>query len=74
MNRHPFRFGVQLTNLPVDDWQTRVRRIEALGFSTVFVPDHFSAGLWDPTVMLSGVAAATEKLNLGSSMRTQAVS
>ena len=34
----PFRFGVQLATLPSDDWQARVQRIEALGYSSVFFP------------------------------------
>ena len=66
MSKHPFRFGVQLSNLPADSWQKQVRHIESLGYSTVFVPDHFSAGLWDPTTMLGGVAAVTESLKVGT--------
>ena len=66
MSPHPFRFGVQLSNLPADDWQARAQKIEALGYSTLFAPDHFSAGLWDPTTLLSGVAAVTETLRIGT--------
>ena len=66
MSKHSFRFGVQLSNLPADSWQKQVRHIESLGYSTVFVPDHFSAGLWDPTTMLGGVAAVTESLKVGT--------
>jgi len=64
--RRPFRFGIQLSNLPVERWAERAREIEALGFSTLFVPDHFSAALWDPTTMLGGVAAVTKTLNVGT--------
>jgi probable F420-dependent oxidoreductase len=62
----PFRFGVQLSSLPVGDWVRRVRDIEALGYSTLFVPDHFSAATWDPTTLLAGVAAVTERLKVGT--------
>ena len=61
-----FRFGIQLSNLPVERWADRAREIESMGFSTLFVPDHFSAALWDPTTMLGGVAAVTTRLNVGT--------
>ena len=63
---HPFRFGVQLSSLPAADWVGRVRDIEAMGFSSLFVPDHFSASAWDPTTMLGGAAAVTERLKIGT--------
>jgi len=62
---HPFRFGVQIGELPADRWQEDVRRIEAQGYSTIFLPDHFGKQ-WDPTTALAGIAAATERLNVGS--------
>ena len=61
-----FRFGIQLSNLPAADWADQARHIEALGFSTLFVPDHFSGSLWDPTTMLGGVAAVTKTLRVGT--------
>ncbi|MDJ0865856.1 MAG: TIGR03621 family F420-dependent LLM class oxidoreductase [Myxococcota bacterium] len=61
----PFRFGVQMAALPTPDWADWVRHVEELGFSTVFCPDHFS-NQWDPTTLLAGVAAASERLNVGS--------
>jgi probable F420-dependent oxidoreductase len=61
----PFRFGVQLSALPAADWRERARRIEALGYSTVFWPDHFGAQ-WDPTVALTAVAGATQRLRVGT--------
>lgn len=61
----PFRFGVQLSDLPADGWADRVRRIEALGYSTVFVPDHFGSQL-DPTTTLAAIAAVTTRLHVGS--------
>jgi probable F420-dependent oxidoreductase len=61
----PFRFGVQISTLPAEGWAERVRRIESLGYSTVFVPDHFGPQ-WEPTATLAAVAAVTERLNVGS--------
>ena len=66
MSAHPFRFGVQLSNLPAANWREQVRSIESLGYATLFVPDHFSPSLWDPTTMLGGVAAVTETLKVGT--------
>jgi len=63
---HPFRFGIQLSSLPTNGWVDQVRHIEALGYSTLFVPDHFSASSWDPTTMLGGVAAVTRTLRVGT--------
>jgi len=60
-----FRFGVQSSNPPTSDWIGFVRRIEALGYSTLFCPDHFGSQL-DPTVYLSAAAAATTRLRVGS--------
>ena len=62
---HPFRFGVQIASLPLDSWPESARRIEALGYSSIFIPDHFSEQ-WDPTVTLAGIAAATSRLKVGT--------
>ena len=62
---HPFRFGVQVSELPPDRWVERVQQIEAMGFSTVFCPDHFSRQ-WDPTTLLAAAAAVSEQLNVGT--------
>jgi probable F420-dependent oxidoreductase len=61
----PFRFGLQAGTLPAESWRERVQRIEQLGYSTLFVPDHFSTQ-WDPIAALAAAAAATERLNVGS--------
>ena len=65
MKPRPFRFGVQCIHLPTPDWAAYVRRIEALGYSTVFCPDHFSPQ-WDPTVLLTAAASVTTRLRVGS--------
>jgi probable F420-dependent oxidoreductase len=62
---HPFRFGVQCSSLPADGFAARVQRIEALGYSTLFCPDHFSPQ-WDPTVLLAAAAAVTTRLRVGA--------
>ena len=62
---HPFRFGVQLHELPAGDWRDRVRRIEALGYSSIFWPDHFGPQ-WEPVAALAAIAAATETIRVGS--------
>ena len=62
---HPFRFGVQVGTLPAEGWQDRVRRIEQLGYDSVFFPDHFGPQ-WEPVAALAACAAATERLKVGS--------
>jgi hypothetical protein len=37
----PYRFGVQIHSLATPKWQASIRLIESLGYSTVFLPDHF---------------------------------
>jgi probable F420-dependent oxidoreductase len=62
----PFRFGVITSNAPDGDtWRDRAKRAEALGYSTVFVPDHFQEQ-WAPIVAMTVAAEATERLNVGS--------
>ena len=62
---HPFRFGVQISALPREGWQEAVRRIESLGYSTLFLPDHFGKQ-WDPTTALAAIAAVSDQLKVGS--------
>ena len=65
MTPQPFRFGVQSSHPAIADWIGFVRRVEELGFSTLFCPDHFGSQL-DPTVYLSAAAGATTRLRVGS--------
>jgi probable F420-dependent oxidoreductase len=62
---HPFRFGVQLSSLPSGDWAERLKRIEALGYASVFWPDHFSPQ-WEPVAALAAAAAVTRRIAVGS--------
>ena len=61
----PFRFGLQCFNLPPDRWAQDMREVEALGFSSVYFPDHFGAQ-WDPLTGAMGVAAVTQRLRVGT--------
>jgi len=62
---HPFRFGVQLSSLPAGDWAQRLRRIESLGYASVFWPDHFGPQ-GEPVAALAAAAAVTQRVNVGS--------
>jgi len=63
---HPFRFGVISSSAPDGrTWRERARRAEALGYSTLFMPDHFQ-DQWSPTVGLTIAVEATERLRVGA--------
>lgn len=65
---HPrrFRFGVQASTAPNgDDWTALARRAEDLGYSTLYMPDHFGDQL-APVPALMAAAAATEELRVGA--------
>ena len=64
----PFRFGVQLFKLRGNEWEDRVRRVEELGYSSVFWPDHFG-DQWEPIAALAAAAAVTKRLRIGSLVR-----
>jgi probable F420-dependent oxidoreductase len=62
----PFRFGIQLGSITApDQWASEARRAEDLGFSTLFVPDHFGA-LPGPVPALMAAADATTTLRVGT--------
>ena len=61
-----FRFGIQTSRAPTAEaWAEKARRIEALGFSTLFIPDHFEDQL-APVPALMAVADATTSLRVGT--------
>src|ERR671916_810107 len=65
---HPrrFRFAADLHQpLPGRTWIESVREVEQLGYSTMFVPDHFDEGL-GPVAAIATAAAATETLHVGA--------
>ncbi|QYG93573.1 TIGR03621 family F420-dependent LLM class oxidoreductase [Iamia sp. SCSIO 61187] len=62
----PFRFGVQLSTAPdAATWARMAIQAEDLGFSTLFMPDHFGDQL-SPTVALQAAADATTTLRVGT--------
>jgi probable F420-dependent oxidoreductase len=62
----PFRFGVQLSSATSGSaWRDLARRVESLGYSTLFLPDHFD-GQFGPLVALTTAAEATSTLKVGS--------
>lgn len=63
---HPFRFGVQTSSAPDGKaWRDRARQVEDLGYSTLYIPDHFG-DQWGPLVALTVAAEATTSLNVGA--------
>jgi probable F420-dependent oxidoreductase len=61
-----FRFGVQTSNAPsAEAWKEKARKIEDLGFSTLFMPDHFGDQL-APMPAMMAAADATTTLRVGS--------
>ena len=64
--QRPFRFGVQAAgSRPAKEWAEYARRAEGLGYSTLFMPDHFVDTDFAPMVGLSFAAAATTTLRVG---------
>ena len=56
---HPFRFGVLLTEASSRrEWVAKVRKAEDLGYSSIFIPDHFSDQFAPiPALMLAAEAS-----------------
>jgi probable F420-dependent oxidoreductase len=62
----PFRFGVQYSDAGDGaTWRSEARKLEDLGYSTMFIPDHFG-DQWGPLVALTVAAEATTRLKVGS--------
>jgi probable F420-dependent oxidoreductase len=65
-NQRPFRFGAQLPKATsATEWVETARELEDLGYSTMFMPDHFDDQL-APVPGLMATADATTKLRVGS--------
>lgn len=61
-----FRFGVQLSRADSGSaWRDLARKVEDLGYSTLFIPDHFD-DQFGPLVALTAAAEATSTLRVGS--------
>ncbi len=62
----PFRFGVQVAQVgSASEWRDKARKIEDLGYSTLFMPDHFGQEL-APLPAIAMAAAHTTTLRVGS--------
>ena len=62
----PFRFGVLASKArSSSDWTETAKKAEALGYSTLVMPDHFGDQL-SPIAALSTAAAVTDTLRVGS--------
>jgi len=61
-----FRFGVNVRTAGSHaEWADKVRKVEALGYAVVLVPDHL-ADLLAPMPGLTAAAAATTRLRVGT--------
>lgn len=66
MTAHPrrFRFGVEIQEpLEGRTWAETARELEDLGYSTLFVPDHFHQG-WGPIAAMTAAVLATTTLRV----------
>ena len=62
----PFRFAMQGSAAATGaDWRQLARKTESLGYSTLYIPDHFG-DQWGPIVAMTVAAEATSTLNVGS--------
>ncbi len=67
MIERPFRFGLQLTDAPGPEaWAARARQAEDLGFDVIVVPDHVVDGAPAPLTALGFLAAATDRIRVGT--------
>src|SRR5437016_11662857 len=64
----PFRFGVNVrTGGSYGEWATKARKVEALGYDVLLMPDHL-AELFAPMLGLTAAAAATTRLRVGTAV------
>lgn len=64
----PFRFGVNVrTARSAAEWAEKARKVDALGYSVLLVPDHL-ADLLAPFPALAAAAAATTRLRVGTAV------
>ncbi len=62
----PFRFGIQLTGpLPGLSWTDTARAVEAAGYSSLHLPDHFG-DQFGPLPAMAAAAAVTSELVVGT--------
>src|SRR5664279_2891472 len=63
---HTFRFGVQVSGEPGVDWRDQARKMEDLGYSTLYMPDHFVDARLAPMPAMAIAAAHTTTLRVGA--------
>jgi probable F420-dependent oxidoreductase len=67
MRDRKFRFGVMCSHADsATDFREKARKAEALGYSTLFVPDHFIDHPLAPMPAMATAAAVTDTLRIGS--------
>jgi probable F420-dependent oxidoreductase len=67
-DRRRFRFGVEMVE-PFEGmtWADSARELESLGYSTLFVPDHFDEG-YGPITAMATAAMATTSLTVATAV------
>jgi probable F420-dependent oxidoreductase len=66
-SKHTFRFGVQCGGTHTgDSWRDLARKIEDLGYATMYTPDHFIDTVLAPLPALAIAAEATTTLHVGA--------
>jgi probable F420-dependent oxidoreductase len=64
----PFRFGINIRDASSRaEWQDKARKVEALGYSVLLVPDHLAAMLATIPAVMSA-ADATTRLRIGTNV------
>ncbi len=62
----PLRFGVQVARASsAAEWLDLARRMEAIGYDTLSMPDHVDGELFAPFPALAAAAAVTSRIRLG---------
>jgi probable F420-dependent oxidoreductase len=61
------RFATQSGGAPsAEEWLARAKRIEAMGYDTLAMPDHMVGGAWAAMPALAALAPVTTKLRFGT--------
>jgi probable F420-dependent oxidoreductase len=67
MPPRPMRFATQSGAAPSgQEWIDRAKRLEALGYDTLAMPDHMIGGAWAAMPALAVAATVTQKLRVGT--------
>jgi probable F420-dependent oxidoreductase len=67
MSERPLRFATQTGGAPSgEEWLARAKRLEAIGYVTLAMPDHMVGGAWGSFAALGAAAAATTRIRLGN--------